>query len=433
MMKAIHLLLIVTFSICVISCGGSSDQANTEKEAKGRPQNQASDGKNRLGGTSASNVDKLKRDFEELQNSWKELKYHKDDYNQSLPANDEKNRLYLSRVGSELRKIESRVSSIEEQLAADDPANVGSLRGAANELDEAVKLLRKHVTDKDTKKSLNDVEDLGKHLKALEKEIQKINVSPPAFAASPQVKATQEQPSDESPLFPSLTTLLLALFPILLIAAAGWWLNRRVDGLESRLNKMSFDGAQMREQTDARLENVSRSLSICIDNINALQDALPANLTSEIERLKSGYKVMQQRESTPPRTPVVNRMEPEPAAARHIEQRPGAVSVYEYLNRKSDGWIKAKTAMMRAGILQRDSNADAPFVLAPSGSRNQFMVLPSVIRFSSAQEYWTYYQSFYECDQPAAGEVWIIEPALAQLDSATGEWQLSQKGRLKTS
>ncbi len=56
---------------------------------------------------------------------------------------------------------------------------------------------------------------------------------------------------------------------------------------------------------------------------------------------------------------------------------------------------------------------DGEFVLIRHGSDNTAIVLPRSARFSSAREFFELYQDYYHCRNVNAGEVHIIEPALA--------------------
>lgn len=56
-------------------------------------------------------------------------------------------------------------------------------------------------------------------------------------------------------------------------------------------------------------------------------------------------------------------------------------------------------------------------------------LIPRVTRFQTRQEYYTYYDRFYECERPSAGEVWVVCPAI--VGRVGGGWSLLEKGVLE--
>jgi hypothetical protein len=73
--------------------------------------------------------------------------------------------------------------------------------------------------------------------------------------------------------------------------------------------------------------------------------------------------------------------------------------------------------------------ADGEFVLINNGSEAVQLVLPRQTRFAAPRDFYEFYQDFYHCPQPNAGEVQVIEPAAAV---RTGEgWKLQAAGVLE--
>lgn len=56
-------------------------------------------------------------------------------------------------------------------------------------------------------------------------------------------------------------------------------------------------------------------------------------------------------------------------------------------------------------------------------------VVPRATQFQTKQDFYTYYQKYYECARPSAGDVWIIDPAV--VSKVSGGWQLREKGVLE--
>jgi hypothetical protein len=66
-----------------------------------------------------------------------------------------------------------------------------------------------------------------------------------------------------------------------------------------------------------------------------------------------------------------------------------------------------------------------------AGGAREWFVLPRTQRFGSPQEFYVHYQQYYDCVQPAAGDIEIVEPTIVVADEEQGGWKLKQKGRLQ--
>ena len=85
------------------------------------------------------------------------------------------------------------------------------------------------------------------------------------------------------------------------------------------------------------------------------------------------------------------------------------------------------------GILVNDPDGTGELVLIrdsrlPDDTQPLFVV-PSTTQFHTKQDFYTYYQKYYECVKPSAGDVWIIGPAV--VERVAGGWQLREKGMLE--
>jgi len=84
-------------------------------------------------------------------------------------------------------------------------------------------------------------------------------------------------------------------------------------------------------------------------------------------------------------------------------------------------------------ILVSDPGGTGELVLirdaAISDELQPLFVVPRVTQFQTKQDFYTYYQKYYECARPAAGDIWIIDPAV--VSRVSGGWQLREKGVLE--
>jgi hypothetical protein len=56
-------------------------------------------------------------------------------------------------------------------------------------------------------------------------------------------------------------------------------------------------------------------------------------------------------------------------------------------------------------------------------------IAPRATQFQTKQDFYTYYEKYYDCSRPSAGDVWIIQPAI--VSRVQGGWQLRGKGVLE--
>ena len=68
------------------------------------------------------------------------------------------------------------------------------------------------------------------------------------------------------------------------------------------------------------------------------------------------------------------------------------------------------------------------FLVMGDSPERPLLLIPSLVRFLTKQDYYTLFEEFYRCDKVTSGEVWVIEPAVAS--RIQGGWSLCEKGRL---
>lgn len=107
-------------------------------------------------------------------------------------------------------------------------------------------------------------------------------------------------------------------------------------------------------------------------------------------------------------------------------------SADEYLNKMKRNSIVVKPDFQN-GILVNDIDGKGELVLIRDSSipddAQPLFVVPRVTQFQTKQEFHSYYERYYECQRPSAGDVWIIDPAI--VSTVPGGWQLREKGVLE--
>jgi osmotically-inducible protein OsmY len=106
------------------------------------------------------------------------------------------------------------------------------------------------------------------------------------------------------------------------------------------------------------------------------------------------------------------------------------VSAEEYLRKLSRDAVRVKSDSLN-DVLVRDADGTGELALVPDGGvpGGLLYVVPTVNRFTTRQDFHSYYEKFYDCYNPSAGEVWIVEPAT--VDTISGGWKLRDKGVLE--
>jgi len=107
------------------------------------------------------------------------------------------------------------------------------------------------------------------------------------------------------------------------------------------------------------------------------------------------------------------------------------VSAEAYLNRVGNQAEMATPDKFSEGLLVQDPSKDEEFIIVkdPTTADGLFYAMPKFTRFSMKSEYNLYYRTYYDCENPAGGTVWIIAPTIVR--RVDGGWKLEQKGKLE--
>ena len=106
------------------------------------------------------------------------------------------------------------------------------------------------------------------------------------------------------------------------------------------------------------------------------------------------------------------------------------VSVGDYLG-KMNRYATVVRPDFQNGILVNDPDGAGELALIRDSrdDTQAFFVVPRAPQFQTKQDFYTYYQKYYDCVRPTAGDVWIIGPAV--VEKVAGGWQLREKGMLE--
>jgi hypothetical protein len=177
------------------------------------------------------------------------------------------------------------------------------------------------------------------------------------------------------------------------------------------------------------------------DEFTLLKDQSSAeikDLANQVSRLDNSYRTLARQSSK-----FDNQVTDGPAADRRLEQTPASakeeqefpVAAETYLQRMKD--LNRQSTVIRPdfqnGILVKDPEGRGELVLIQDlrvpESLQRLLAIPSVGQFQMKQDFYNYYDRYYDCDQPSAGDVWILHPAV--VETVSGGWRLMEKGRLE--
>jgi hypothetical protein len=125
-------------------------------------------------------------------------------------------------------------------------------------------------------------------------------------------------------------------------------------------------------------------------------------------------------------TAVSHTLQPSEAQEEPCFLFPAAVE--ECLARLRERNIKMLSVRSWGGHVIEAERAELLLVMGDSPER-PLLIIPSIARFSTKQDYYDYFAECYHCDKVTSGEVWIIEPAVA--NRIQDGWSLGEKGRLE--
>ena len=107
------------------------------------------------------------------------------------------------------------------------------------------------------------------------------------------------------------------------------------------------------------------------------------------------------------------------------------VSAVDYLD-KMTRFLNVVRPDFQNGILVNDPDGTGELVVIRDSRQDDgqpLFLVPRHAQFQTKQDFYTFYEKYYECARPSAGDVWIIGPAV--VEKVSGGWQLREKGLLE--
>lgn len=320
--------------------------------------------------------------------------------------------------------------AVKKSDDADVQARFKDLSGKINKLIVALQESEK-PKDFETK-----AKELNGSLRTLESDAQKgkmVGTPTPTLSANLNTSSTKqgknkEGGEDEPSIFTygnivSTLSLLLGLISLVAMSFLLFKFRSRLDQLEVTQGKIVQTLNKMKQsigETKTYAESVGASLS-------RVQDDLGLKIESAKRSSEEAKKMARSVESAPS---LVEPLRVDQQRLEPIDPEPSFPAlVSDYLNRIKASRKKGVEADFRTNKLVPTTDGSAPFMFVEdvdgSGSG---IVLPKP-RLQRSQEFSSYYKGYYYCNEPSAGEVYVVEPAIVERDG--NEWRLRHMGRME--
>ena len=169
-------------------------------------------------------------------------------------------------------------------------------------------------------------------------------------------------------------------------------------------------------------------------SINDLSNKQLTALQKDISHLTRAIEIVFNAQAIQSRPAVVSYSAEPYVSARYVpldDDSPVFPVTVETLLTQFDGRQQIVKPDLLRNLLVKDSDGRGQLVLVQDGggSGGQLYIIPRITRFQTMQDFYNYYEQFYDCARPGAGEVWINQPAV--VNGVDGGWTLIEKGELE--
>jgi hypothetical protein len=269
----------------------------------------------------------------------------------------------------------------------------------------------------DFKGSLNEAKD-EKDLEPLEAKLFNIEEHSRRIIETSHSLGTENSSNSLS-----IISLLLTLIVIGALAYLFSRFRARLNQIETEQEKMArsiINIRQMLKETKTYAENVGAGLS-------RAQDDLGLKIESARRSSEEAKRMARSIESVPP---PVEPLRVEQQNTETVEPEPSFPAlVSDYLGRIKANQMRGVESDFRTNMLMPTTDGSAPFTfIADLDGSGSGIILPRP-RLQRSQEFSSYYRGYYHCNEPSAGEVFIIEPAVVEPQG--DGWRLRLMGRME--
>jgi hypothetical protein len=341
-------------------------------------------------------------------------------------------------VGEALKSIRAardRLGSSKQGVSPCDLCPKDRLEEAQSawtDLDAIVESLKDDQSKKIGELNDNKIQPAQQHLKDAKSSLDGIGLavvipSTPAPSTTGSPGTPEESGGDWDWLV--LPAEILAAVVVVTMLIVGWLtLRKRASGkFDAQFNELlnAHIGPVRKQQTD-----LSNQLSTFASGQSELSSRI-SEIQSEIRSV--GRLVREASLDGGTRRPSVPADSYQPIDPTLLKDEPAfPISTVDYLGKMQRSVLVVKPDFQN-GILVIDPDGKGELALIRDPKIDDdlqpLFVVPRAAQFQTKQDFHTYYEKYYDCARPSAGEVWIVEPAL--VSKVQGGWLLREKGTLE--
>lgn len=223
--------------------------------------------------------------------------------------------------------------------------------------------------------------------------------------------------------------LALAAFAGLILCILFFLTWNRISGLQANIEKNFQDLTRKGDERHQGLNSSMSGLKDITTRIGALEKEI--RLLRQIAENEQDERFIAARKSgtqTQARTGLPEYEIPVQLVEEDVAQFPASAS--SLLTR-----LGAQSTILKSdplkGMLVQDPDGRGQLVLMGNQgiANGQFYIVPRITRFQTKEDFYNHYEQFYDCQRPAAGEVWLHEPAI--VEKVDGGWRLQNKGLIE--
>jgi phage shock protein A len=442
----IRWLLVGSLTVCsllIVGCNGSDAETGADPKAPKQETQASRDAKKNLEAVKTS-LAKARDSIKKAQDIYTASAKQPANTPQRLAGNPspsppdhtqaaEQIKTDITAATTELGSVESKLGDLENALAAQSAPEKNnehihtvrkSVSGAVDALASATVVLA-NITQ-------NSPEDRSEVNQSLKKAFELVDSTAPAALKSITI-------SDDLEELPGWWDSMTGI---------GFWVAIVIGSILALLLLLATGRALINStaaRAEARIKNRIQPLASAMQKQQAEVASQIADLTTSQTELHTRIADLEfeikkvARVARDAANDGAGRRPPDPVAAFSSFADPGKkdepvfpIAIGDYLSkmRSSSNIVRPD---FQNDILVSDPGGTGELVLirdaAMPDDLQPLFVVPRATQFQTKQDFYTYYQKYYECARPSAGDVWIIDPAV--VSKVSGGWQLREKGVLE--
>lgn len=341
-------------------------------------------------------------------------------------------------VTGALKIVEKDDNAFRQKCSKCDPAVLSAAADARRPLNDLATLLQNTIKNQPIRQSkaevISKLEDAKLSLESAKAASQESASTGSTESSTPSAGAGRvDSGANSTEGFLSWPTLLFAmqvlggaLILMAIVAGLVYLRNQSWNKLEAQLAGLAQAQASAAKNGHAELKDKLVALASTQNDLSSRLYELHTEVRS-LSRVVRDSVANRERNPPPPYPSYSSSLEP-----AYKEEPEFPISAVDYLG-KMNRFANVVRPDFQNGILVNDPDGKGELVLIRDArvadDTQPLFVVPRTTQFQTKQDFYTYYEKYYDCAKPSAGDVWIIDPAV--VSRVAGGWQLREKGVLE--